>query len=111
MKRLILPIIFLPALLIAMPAGEAQTRNDYNAQQDQSWNRRNLSRYRIARASLDADYSLPRRIWFGFLGVFVDGFAADETFGGGFFGDLVQAGECLARLVGVGLATGPGVSA
>jgi hypothetical protein len=40
MKRLILPIVLLPALLIAMPAGEAQTRNDYNAQQDQSWNRR-----------------------------------------------------------------------
>src|SRR5262245_42816092 len=40
MKRLILPIILLPALLISMPVGEAQTQNGYNAQQDRSWNRR-----------------------------------------------------------------------
>src|SRR5262249_39832393 len=40
MKRLILPMILLPALLIAMPVGEAQTQNGYNAQQDRSGNRR-----------------------------------------------------------------------
>src|SRR5262249_61173468 len=40
MKRLILPIILLPALLIALPVGEAQTQNSYNPQQDRSWNRR-----------------------------------------------------------------------
>src|SRR5215475_12150946 len=37
---LILPIILLPALLIALPAGEAQSQRGANAQQDRSWNRR-----------------------------------------------------------------------
>src|SRR5262245_54876296 len=40
MKRLILPIILLPALLIALPIGQAQTQTANNVQQDQSWNRR-----------------------------------------------------------------------
>jgi FG-GAP-like repeat/ASPIC and UnbV len=40
MKRLILLVILLPALLIALPVGEAQTQSGYNAQQDRSWNRR-----------------------------------------------------------------------
>ena len=40
MKRLILLVILLPALLIALPDGEAQTQSGYNAQQDRSWNRR-----------------------------------------------------------------------
>jgi hypothetical protein len=39
MKRLILPMILLPALLIALPAGKAQTQSG-NAEQDRSWNRR-----------------------------------------------------------------------
>src|SRR5262245_1393364 len=37
---LILPVILLPALLIALPIGEAQTQNGSNVQQDGSWNRR-----------------------------------------------------------------------
>src|SRR5215470_11211274 len=40
MQRLILPIILLPALLIALPAGKARTQNGSNAQPDRSWNRR-----------------------------------------------------------------------
>jgi hypothetical protein len=51
------------------------------------------------------------RIGLCFLGIFVNCFAANETFGGGLFGDLVQADEGFARLVGVGLAACPGVSA
>src|SRR5262245_45866219 len=46
-----------------------------------------------------------------FLRVFVNGFAADEALGGGLLGDLVQADEGFARLVGFGLASGSGVSA
>src|SRR5262245_30835475 len=57
------------------------------------------------------EYSLPRRVGFGFLGVFVNDFAANEAFGGGFFGDLVEAGEGFARMVCFGLASCPGVSA
>ncbi|HKQ76933.1 MAG TPA: FG-GAP-like repeat-containing protein [Blastocatellia bacterium] len=37
---LIFSIILLPALLIALPVGEAQTQNSSNVQQDGSWNRR-----------------------------------------------------------------------
>src|SRR5262249_5969487 len=37
---LILPIVLLPALLIALLAGEAQTQTGNNTQQDRSWNRR-----------------------------------------------------------------------
>jgi hypothetical protein len=40
MKRLILTIILLPALLIALTSGQAQTQSGYNAEQDRSWNRR-----------------------------------------------------------------------
>src|SRR5215831_12298071 len=37
---LILPIVLLPALLIALPAGEAQSQTGNITQQDRSWNRR-----------------------------------------------------------------------
>src|SRR5262245_44574864 len=40
MKRTILPIILLAALLIALPAGEAQTQTGNDTQQGWSWNRR-----------------------------------------------------------------------
>jgi hypothetical protein len=40
MKRPILPIILLPALLISMPVGKAQTRSGSNSEQDRNWNRR-----------------------------------------------------------------------
>jgi hypothetical protein len=40
MRRLILPIILLPALLISMPGGLAQTQSGSNSEQGRSWNRR-----------------------------------------------------------------------
>src|SRR5262249_62400738 len=56
------------------------------------------------------EYSLPRRVGFGFLGVFVNGFGANETFGGCFFGDLVEAGGRFSRLVCFGPWCFPGLS-